>query len=274
MEHRRLVVVEANEVPLRVVDDLASVGRVPFLARLLDDETLIETEVDEVIQRELYPAQTWASLNTGVPWAQHGIYWYGDRKPAEYPLYWQLAARNGRSVGLVNTLHSSPLQQQCGDGDYAFVIPDCFADDEATWPASYQRFQRANLSLTSSNSRRVGGRLDRRDLIGLGLSLPRLGLRPATMARLARLVGGVAAGRIPRERVRAAQFLIQADLFRRLVRRNDPDLAVLFTNHVAAAMHRYWYAFYPEDFGREHYAPEWVDRYRDEIPVALELLDD
>ncbi|MEL6985504.1 MAG: hypothetical protein AAFO29_23940, partial [Actinomycetota bacterium] len=140
MEHRRLVVVEANEVPLRVVEDLAGRGRAPFFGKLLDEGTLIETEVDEVIPKELYPSQTWASLNTGVPWSEHGIYWYGDRKPAEFPLYWQLAATEGRSVGLVNTLHSSPLSEQCAQGDYRFVIPDCFAVDDATLPSSYRTF--------------------------------------------------------------------------------------------------------------------------------------
>ncbi len=273
MEHRRLVVVEANEVPLRVVEDLAAAGRAPFFRRLLDEGTLLETEVDEVIERELYPAQTWASLNTGVPWSEHGIYWYGDRKPEEFPLYWQVAAATNRSVGLVNTLHSSPLAVQCARGRYSFVIPDCFADDESTLPVGYRTFQRANLSLTAANSRRVGGRPELSDVLRLVRSLPRLGLRPRTLAALTALVGGVASGRLPRERLRAAQFLLQRDLFGRLVRRHQPDLAVVFTNHVAAAMHRYWYALYPEDFGREHYAPEWVERYRNEIPVALGLLD-
>lgn len=273
MEHRRLVVVEANEIPLRVVEDLAGRGQAPFFGKLLDEGTLIETEIDEVIPKELYPSQTWASLNTGVPWSEHGVYWYGDRKPPEFPLYWQLAARQGRSVGVVNTLHSSPLSEQCAEGDYRFVIPDCFAVDDATLPSSYRTFQRANLSLTAANSRRVGGRPENGDVARLALSLPRLGARPSTLTSIARLLSGVARDRIPRERIRQAQYLLQRDMFDKLLRKHQPELAVLFTNHVAAAMHRYWYALYPEDFGREHYAPDWVERYKDEIPNALGLLD-
>lgn len=273
MECRQLVVVEANEIPKRVIEDLAPSDRIPFLAGMLDRGELIETEVTEDLPRDLYPSQTWASLNTGVPWASHGVYWYGDPKPADYPFYWQTAARSGRSVGLVNTLHSSPLSSQCADGDYRFVIPDCFAADPSTLPARYESFQRANLSLTGANSRRVALRPPTADLVRLGLSLPRLGLRPRTLLELGRLVAGVASGRLPRERFRFGQFLVQRDLFLRLLHRRQPDLAMLFTNHVASVMHRYWYARYPEDFGREHYAPEWVARYRDEIPAALVLLD-
>ena len=273
MDWRGLVVVEANEVPLRVVEDLAPSGRIPFLAQLLEQGTLVETEVDEVLSKELYPSQTWASLSTGVPWSEHGIYWYGDHKPLEYPLYWQIAAREGRSVGLVNTLHSSPLGAQCSVGDFRFVIPDCFAADDDARPADYRRFQRANLSLTAANSRRVDRRPNPADLLGLARSLPHLGLRPRTLGQLGGLVASAAIGRVPRERIRGAQFLVLQDLFLHLLGRHRPDLAVVFTNHVAAAMHRYWYAFRPEDFERNHYGPDWVERYRDEIPVAMELLD-
>ena len=96
-----------------------------------------------------------------------------------------------------------------------------------------------------ANSRRVVLRPDAADLMRLGLSLPRLGLRPATLVALGRLVAGIASGRLPRERLRFGQFLVQRDLFLRLLDRHQPDLAMIFTNHVASAMHRYWYALYP-----------------------------
>lgn len=273
MDGRRIVVVEANEVPLRVIADLAAGDRIPFLASLLDAGEIMETEVREDLPRELYPSQTWASMNTGVPFADHGIYWYGDPKPRRFPMYWQLAATAGRSVGLVNTLHSSPVNEQCADGEYRFAIPDCFSTDAATIPARYRTFQRANLSLTGANSRRASLRSGRSDLLDLARSVPAIGLRPRSMAELVRLAGGVGLGRTPRERLRCGQFLLQRDLFLRLLDERSPDLAVLFTNHVAAAMHRYWYAMYPDDFGREHYGARWVERYRNEIPNAMIMLD-
>ncbi len=273
MEGRKLVVVEANEVPLRVVEDLAADNRIPFLASMLDNGTLIQTSVRETVPMELYPSQTWASMNTGVPYEQHRIYWYGDPKPSRFPLYWQLAARSGRSVGLVNSLHSSPVAAQCVDGDYRFVIPDSFSADAETIPTDYRRFQRANTSLTGANSRRASLRPAPADVADLLRSVPSLGLQRSTVAELARLIAGAAVGRVPRERVRSGQFLIQQDLFVQLLTQQSPDLAVFFTNHVAAAMHRYWYAMYPDDFGVDHYSPAWIARYRDEIRSAMVLLD-
>jgi hypothetical protein len=268
-----LVVVEANEVPRRVIEVLAPSGRIPFLAGLLADGCIVETVITEELRRELYPSQTWASMNTGVPYADHGVYWYGDPKPEAHPFYWQVAARDGRTVGMVNTLHSSPLAERCVDGRYRFVIPDAFSDDAAAIPVGLERFQRASLALTGANSRKVSLSSGPTAVFELATSLARFGLRRDTAAEVVRLVSGVAAGRVPRERLRAGQFLIHQDLFLRLAGRCDPDLAVLFTNHVAAAMHRYWYASFPDDFEERHYDDEWVARHRDEIPAAMAMLD-
>ena len=262
-----------NEVPRRVITDVAGQGRAPFFRRMLDDDRLVETVVSETLPREMYPSQTWASLNTGVAWSDHRVWWYGDPKPVDYPLYWQAAARAGRSVGLVSTLHSSPLSRQCTNGDYRFVIPDCFAGDDDTLPHRYRPFQQLNLRLTRANSRKTNPAALRADLL-LGAKVAvGLGLSGRTMGRIAGLMAEVATGLVPRERLRTGQFLVLGDVFMRLLTTEVPDLAVIFTNHVAAAMHRYWYAMYPDDFGSEHYSAEWVERHRDEIPVAVELLD-
>ncbi len=273
MDFRRVVVIEMNEVPRRVLGDVAAMGRAPFFERLLEEDQVVDTIVDEQLPREMYPSQTWASLNTGVPWSDHRVWWYGDPKPVDYPLYWQMAARSGRSVGLVNTLHSSPLSVQCADGDYRFAIPDCFAADADTLPDRYRSFQELNLRLTRANSRKSDLRSVRSEIRPGLRAAAGLGLSISTMIRIGRLAVDVAAGRVPRERVRVAQFLVLADVFTRLVTDEAPDLAVMFTNHIAAVMHRYWYAMYPDDFEIEHYPADWVARHRDEIPAAVEMLD-
>lgn len=270
---RRAIVVEANEVPLRVITDVAETGRTPFLADLLSQDRLFESTATDEPSRGLYPSQSWASLNTGVAYDRHRIYWYGDPKPEDVPFHWQKAAAAGCSVGLVNSLHSSPVATQCVGSNFRFVIPDSFSAEHTTIPDTYERFQAANTSLTGANGRTVGAGFSPADVARVVASIPRLGLRARTAGQIARLVAGVASGRTPKERLRCGQFLLQQDLFLTLFDRHTPDLAVFFTNHVAAAMHRYWYAMYPGDFSERHYSDEWVDRHRDEIPHALVLLD-
>ncbi|MDZ7677788.1 MAG: hypothetical protein U5K29_04495 [Acidimicrobiales bacterium] len=241
-------------------------------AHLVEQGQLVETEVTEKLHRELYPSQTWYSMNSGVPYEKHQVFWYGDPKPAEHPLYWQVAARAGRSVGVVNTLHSSPLAQQCADGNFAFVIPDCFAESPDTVPAKYRRFQELNLELTNESGRNASVK-PRLSYLGTGASLPMLGVRPTTMGRVGAMAARVATKRMNKERLRVAQSMLLSDMFVKLCRKHDPDLAVYFTNHVASAMHRYWYALFPDDWTEARYSDEWVERYSDEIPAAMRALD-
>ncbi len=268
----RAVVVEVNEIPLRVIDGAVRRGRAPFFKSLKDSQHLTETVITESLDRELYPSQTWASVGTGVPYSQHGIWWYNDPKPVEYPFYWQRVAAS-RSVGLVNVLHSSPVATQCGAGDYRFVIPDCFASEPTTVPNRFEAFQRLNLELTARNTRQSNLSLDRSQVKSVLDAVRQLPLRPTTAAKLTRMVGMVVAGKVPKERLRSAQFLVLSDLFLALLNEEAPDLAVFFTNHVAAAMHRYWYAMFPDDFTSSHYDASWIRRHGDEIVFAVELAD-
>jgi hypothetical protein len=77
-----------------------------------------------------------------------------------------------------------------------------------------------------------------------------------------------------KERLRVGQSLLLADVFARQVVRHDPDLAVVFANHVAAFMHRYWAATFPEDWpDGSGYSNEWVERHAGELPFAMHALD-
>jgi hypothetical protein len=275
MSGRRLIVVESNEVPPHIFRWYAEQFPASAIARLVWEgalRTTVNRDLPDLGGRELYPSQTWATLATGVPFADHGVYWYGDPKPRRFPLYWQLAATAGKRVGIVGTLHSSPLTEQANDPNIVFAIPDCFATDDATTPGRYRPFQRLNLNMTRGSGRVVAAKPGVRDLLAF-VGASRLGVRPRTYTGLAKLGLGVVTKRVPRERLRTAQFVMHADIFQSLVWHHDPDLAVLFTNHVASMMHRYWYAAFPGDWTAAVYDDAWVTRYRGEITHALHLLD-
>ncbi len=269
---RRLIVLEINELPRRVVDWWIEQAPDGGLARLLDRGTFTETVLDEELPRDLYPSQSWASVGTGVPWVDHGVFWYGDPKPARYPFYWQAAAAAGRSVGLVGVLHSSPLELQAADPNIRFLVPDAFAGDADTRPDDLRPLQELNLRASRRSARVASVRPSFADAAALR-SVRTAGLTPSTASRLAGLAGSVAVGRVGRERLRAGQTMLLGDVFRAQIRRFDPDLAVTFTNHVAAAMHRYWAATFPEDYPEPPYDEAWRERHRDELPFAMRMLD-
>lgn len=272
--NQKLVVIEANEVPVKVFARYAKEYPESAVSSLLRDGDVLRTHANDVPVADLYPSQTWASFNTGVPFAQHHIHWYNDPKPPQYPMYWRAIANRGRSVGCVNTLHSSPLSTIRVSGDYPFLIPDCFAEDTQTAPSRYSGFQELNVRLTRSNARTsslsslaVGAGL--RSLV----SPSSYGVAYHSAKTICGTVAGIALGRLNKERLRSMQFPLLAEIFSNELKRTDVDLSLLFTNHVAASQHRYWYALFPEEFPEAAYPEDWVKRYRREILDAVALLD-
>ncbi len=106
----KLVVVEANEIPPRIFEAFASRYSNSVIARILKEEAFGAILADDVPKEVLYPSQTWASMNTGLPFQKHQVHWYNDAKNFD-SFYWHHAARNGKTTVLINTLHSSPVEE-------------------------------------------------------------------------------------------------------------------------------------------------------------------
>jgi hypothetical protein len=269
---RKLCIIEANEVPLRVWQTYAERYPTSAVARLLMQGKVFQTVADDVEEEELYPSQTWASLNTGLPYEEHGIHWYNDPKPDRQRFWWHQAACRGKRVGLVNVLHSSPLSEFAAEGDYAFLIPDCFAADSHTLPDSYRHFQELNLRFTRSSGRVAS--LSPSDLLHMAA---RAAAHPGCFGvdafSLGESLRALPALMHSRERLRNMQFPPLASMFLQLLRKHDPDIGIVFTNHIAAAQHRYWYALFPDDYAERLYDDAWIARYRDEILNAVGLMD-
>ena len=271
---QKVLVLEVNEVPLRIFREYAGLRHSSHISRLLKTSEVMETLALDVDRSFLYPSQTWASLNTGAPYHEHQIHWYNDPKPSEYPLYWKLLADHGASVGVVGTLHSSPAAAFAEKNDhYRFVIPDCFASDNYTKPRFLQPFQSLNLQAVSASGRATSVKAPLREGALTALNFWRYGIRVRSMTGGATLVMKILRKKVNRERLRNLQFPLIADIFLRQYRLEQPDLAILFTNHVAANMHRYWYALHPEDYREEIYGAAWRAKYEGEVIAAMDLLD-
>jgi hypothetical protein len=57
------------------------------------------------------------------------------------------------------------------------------------------------------------------------------------------------------------------------MRRTRPDFATFYTNHVAANMHRFWAAAFPDDLRENAMPPDWRRKYAGEIEYAMRVLD-
>ena len=271
---QKVIVFEINEIPLRIFKHFQGLRPGSNIDRLLKTSQVIETQALDVEQSFLYPSQTWASLNTGASYERHQIHWYNDPKPSDFPLYWKTLAEKGFTVGAVNTLHSSPGGAYADSNpNYKFIIPDVFAADSYTKPGYFEPFQVLNLKAVAANGRSASMRAPVQEAALTVLNSPRYGIRMRTMWDGAALLGKILRKKVNRERVRNLQFPLVGDIFLKLMRQHDPDMAVVFTNHVAANMHRYWYGLFPEDYRAPIYDDRWIAKYRTEILNAVDLLD-
>lgn len=272
MDHPKIILFEVNELPYRVVDDYVRKRPTSHLAELLRRGKQFETVCEDQI--ELDPWISWPTLHRGVIDEQHEILHLGqsiEEANRRYPPVWELLARAGVRVGIMGSLHTSTPPADLSN--YAFYVPDFFADSRFAHPKQLEAFQAFNLAMTRRSARNVDAGVPLEEAGRFLLSYVRRGLSLSTVRRA--LAALVAERRRPelKCRRRAIQPLITLDLFLHLMRTGQPSFATLHTNHVAAAMHRYWAAGYPTDLPTNPMPADWRKKYEGEIDYSMDVLD-
>jgi hypothetical protein len=250
MTRKKVLLVELNEITWTLVEPLIAEGALPTFARLKAEGTwAAPLSVD--MPPQLDPWITWTTVYTGRPQADHNVFFL--QQPPETiraKRIWELCDEQGLSVGVYGSLCSWPPRPVKG-----FYIPDTFAPDAGTHPAALKPIQELNLTYTRS----IRLPADQDGLLfkaKLGAKLVSLGLKPKTMARVARQLARERVEPQARWRRVALQPAVNFDFFSRLYREHRPDFASFHSNHVAHYMHTYWKAMQPELFPQPATAEE------------------
>jgi hypothetical protein len=264
---KRVIAYELNEVPLRILDWFAAGNPKSAIAKLMNRGRVIQSVAQD--EGGLSPWITWPTLHRGVLNTAHTIHDFGqDLRDInrDFPSVWELLARGGRKVGMFGSLHSYPLPKNVED--YAFYVPDTFAAGPECFPQKFEAFQDFNLAMVDRSGRNVSSGIALNGLAKFLAAAPRLGLRGATVAKLA---GQLAAERVQPNRIvrrRTSQVQIAFDFFLSELRRTEPEASFFFTNHLASSMHRYWPALFPQDYGDKFWTDEWAGQWSGEIAFA------
>jgi len=241
-EVRKILLIEINEITWDLIDPLIAAGKLPTFARL-KREGARGTPVSVDLPPQLDPWITWTTLYTGRTQEEHNVFFL--QQPPESikaRRIWEICAEQGLPVGVYGSVCSWPPQKVNG-----FYVPDTFAPDASTWPASLEPIQQLNLTYTRS----VRLPADQDTLafkLKMGLKLMSLGLGSKAIAAIVRQLASEALDGNSRWRRAALQPLVNFQFFRKLYREFQPSFASFHTNHVAHYQHTYWKAMQPDRF--------------------------
>lgn len=268
---RKIILFEINEIPYRIFDYYTQRHPGSHLATLMQRAKQFETVCED--QVELDPWISWPTLHRGVIDEQHRILHLGqslDAANRSYPSVWELLSTQGKTVGVMGSLHSSTPPADMSN--YVFYVPDFFAHETFAHPQELTAFQKFNLAMTRQSARNVNRSIPVKETASFLAHYARHGMSAATVrAALSVLAGEIRKPHL-RCRRRAIQPLITLDLFMHMMKTSRPDFATVHTNHVAAAMHRYWAATFPQDADNSM-PDEWRAKYGNEIDYSMQILD-
>jgi hypothetical protein len=269
---KKLILLELNEVPYRVIDAYCRARPNSALSKMLSRSTQYETVTEDRLV--LDPWVSWPTLHRGVNDEDHNIFHLGQiiaETDKKYPPIWRLLKDQGLSVGVFGSLHSSSRPSDVSQ--YSFYLPDYFDGAAFAHPPVLESFQELNLSMTRQSARNVSRKIPVSSALKFIAHAPMIGLKFSTFAdSLGHLFRETFDGSL-RIRRRAYQPLVTMDLFLHQLNETKPDFATFYTNHVAAAMHRYWGAAFPSDYGDDELDQTWIEKYGDEISFAMDKCD-
>jgi hypothetical protein len=269
----KVLVLELNEVPWKVIHTFVERYPSSAFASVLPKAGRLKTHLPDTGQ--LHPKTSWQSFHRGVPDHVHGIREYNQlHSPGHQhnPSFWTLAGNAGKRVGCGASIGSWPAPEDSQNVD--FWLADPFAPDPTSIPAEVTVFQEFNTLAVARSSRQVrSGGVSKKVILEFLLKAPRLGIRAGSCVRILKQLASERMNPARSVRRRNMQALLSFDVAETQWRRTKPHLATIFINHVAAAMHRYWAAAYPDDYKSNNMPLRWRETYQHEIEEAMKVAD-
>lgn len=269
-----LLIFELNEVPYQVIDRFIADHPDSTFAAALPRSARRHAHLPDTGQ--MHPKTSWHTFHRGVPDHVHGYREYNQiEAPGQYanPTFLELARRSGRRVGCGASIGSWPLPENQDNID--FWMADPFAPTPDSIPNTLDHFQRFNTAAVAGSSRNVrAGGFTKKSALDFVLRLPALGIRPQTCLHVVRHLLAERRDTKKAVRRRNLQALMSFDVCLHQWKRTKPHVATVFGNHVAAAMHRYWAAAFPNDYEVNNMPLDWREDYAEEIDAAMLIADD
>jgi hypothetical protein len=272
MKQKKVILFEMNEVPYRIIDRFVEKYPSSTLKKILDKSKQFNTVCEDQI--ELDPWISWPTLHRGVIDQDHKILHLGQSLEVadlQYPSIWNILSQKNISVGVFGSLHTSAVPKDLSK--YKFYVPDFFSNEVFSYPQSLESFQRFNLIMTRRSARNVDSRIPLSDTLDFLARYIRSGMSLSTLQSIFSALFDELRRPHLKCRRRSLQPLVGLDIFLNLMKTSQPDFSTFYTNHVAAAMHRFWAAAFPDDVNDNAMPADWCSKYVEEIDFSMKILD-
>ena len=270
---KKLIVLEINEVPYRVIDSYIADNPNSNWASVLQRSAKFIAATPDQIQ--LHPKLSWQTFHRAVPDTEHGFVEYNQKDAPgkdKYPPVWEIIRAAGKRIGVGASIGSYPMPEDNENID--FYIADPFAPTFETVPEYLGSFQRMNNLAVQRSGRNVRkGGFGVKQLFDLAINLPRLGISPSTIMKTFSQLMDERRDNARIVRRRNIQALMSFDVVFKQIKKQKPDFSTIFANHVAASMHRYWAAKFVDDYEVNRMPEAWRETYGGEIDNAMDEAD-
>ena len=88
----KIFIFELNEISPLILNKYIKRYPNSSISKFAKKSQKLITIADDIKEKDLYPAQSWASINSGKPFKRHKVKWYNDTKKIvpKYGMIYQL----------------------------------------------------------------------------------------------------------------------------------------------------------------------------------------
>ncbi len=241
-------------------------GKLPNFSALYNSSQVFTSIADVSDPDCLEPWIQWYSIHSGLPYAEHKVFYLTDGPKADHPDIWRRLQGLGRPVMNCGSMNARALA-----GDGVFYLPDPWCSNELAFPNEVEVFKNAIAKLVQESTR--DSALSINELLPFLTFLVRHGLTANTVRAILTQLGSeqISQADVKWRRVALADRL-QFDVFRHYYRRMRPDFATFFINSTAHLQHAYWRHMQPEAFSIKPSKFE-LESYGDAVLFGYQSMD-
>lgn len=261
----KLLIIGIDGATWTVIDPLIAQGRLPNIARLIEQGTrTVLTAIEPVLSPIV-----WTSIASGKLPEKHGVtHFFHTSSHVRCRRLWDILEEPNQPVGIFSWPITWPPRPVHG-----FMVPSLFARGNETFPTELSFIKEMEEGMGKSWQDRL-----RLTKTALGY-----GLHPTTAARIAgyaletkvrEAIGKPLDGHQRFARPRFLKLDIHLDTYEFLVKHYKPSFTSFYLNQTDAFAHRFWRYYEPDAFPNpDALVQEKIRRYGNMLPRAYEAAD-